>query len=240
MRHAITTTLFVFIIGCVFAASAAGPALAQDDEDNGTWLAYFDNGKASKLGWKGDDRLQYWFDAHARFLDDAGGFNQSIVRPGLGWKLNDDLSVWAGYGWIRTSPIAGEDFNENRFWQQGTWTPSMGALKFQFRSRFEQRWLETGDDVGLRLRQLARVQKPINVAPRLTFVAWDEVFFHLNDTDFGADSGFNQNRAFVGLGFKRWGQPKWRTEIGYLNQLINRPGDDQMNHVLSINFFRLR
>lgn len=70
-------------------------------------------------------------------------------------------------------------------------------------------------------------------------MTWDEVFIHLNDTDFGTRAGFNQNRAFVGFGWK-WNPetPKSRVEIGYLNQFIDsRTGSDRMNHLLAVNLF---
>lgn len=221
-------------------SALSGVAWAQDTEGDAFWMAYFDNGKAADLGWNGDDRLLTWFDAHARFLDDAGGFNQSIIRPGVGWKTGEDTALWYGYAWIRTSPIAGDDFDENRMWQQWTWTPKIGRFDCQVRSRFEQRWLETGDDVGLRWRQFTRASTPlIDSCPRITAVVWDEVFWHLNDTDWGAEAGLNQNRLFVGFGCQRCKSSPCRVEIGYLNQAINTPGDDnRVNHILSVNFFR--
>ena len=170
--------------------------------------------------------------------DDTGGFNQSIIRPGLGYAFAEDQAVWAGYGWIRTSPVVGADFDEHRIWQQWTATPSCGDWKFLHRSRFEQRWVETGDDVGLRWRQLARGQLVLSQCPQWSLVLWDEVFLNLNDTDWGARDGLDQNRAFIGLGYKRCPDSPVRTEVGYLNQFINRQGGiDGMNHILSINCF---
>ena len=114
----------------------------------------------------------------------------------------------------------------------------MGDWLFQHRSRLEQRWVETGDNVGLRWRQLARAQRVLSHCPQWSFVLWDEVFFALNDTDWGANAGLDQNRTFIGLGYKRCPHAAVRTEIGYLNQFVNSQGGvDQMNHILSINFF---
>lgn len=223
-------------VAIVLAAACAGVGHAQPVEDFGAWLAFFGNGD---LCHSGDGRLKWWFDGHARFLDDAGGFNQSIVRPGVGWDIGNDMALWAGYGWIATSPVAGPDFDEHRFWQQWTWAPSCGRSKFLFRSRFEQRWLETGDDTGLRWRQLFRGQRELTACPSIYAVAWDELFFHLNDTDWGAEAGLNQNRVFVGFGQRFGPDNKWRVEVGYLNQAINLPGDDnRTNHIVSMNLFR--
>ena len=86
---------------------------------------------------------------------------------------------------------------------------------------------------------MSRVQRDFSFCPWLTFVLWDELFIHLNDTDWGAESGFDQNRVFVGLGLKCDPKSGWRTEVGYLNQTINNPsGDDRSHHILAINVFR--
>jgi len=223
-------------IAILFVVGFGNSIKAQTADDTGLWLAALGNGEFKSLG--DESRLRWWFDAHYRLLDDTNGFNQSIVRPGLGYKLTENQTVWAGYGWINTSPIVGDDFDEHRIWQQWTATPSAGWWKFLHRSRFEQRLVETGDDVGLRWRQLVRGQRILSQCPEWSLVLWDEAFFNLNDTDWGAQSGFDQNRAFIGFGYKRCSKSKVRTEIGYLNQFIDREtGPDGLNHILSVNFF---
>ncbi|MCH7689032.1 MAG: DUF2490 domain-containing protein, partial [Planctomycetes bacterium] len=107
------------------------------------------------------------------------------------------------------------------------------------RSRLEQRFFETGEDTGLRFRQLVSWRQPFAYAEKYSFVLWDEIFVHLNDTDWGANAGFDQNRFFVGIGLKRNFDSRWRTEIGYLNQHIDRRGRGNLtNHLLSVNFYR--
>ncbi len=219
------------VIACV-AVTASNTCLAQITNDEGTWLALFSQGDV------GESQFKWWFDGHARFLDDAGGFNQSIVRPGFGYSLGDRGAVWAGYGWIRTSPLTGAGFDEHRVWQQYTWSKKHDAITLALRSRLEQRFLDTGDDTGWRFRQLVRLQHALPASRHLSLVGWDEVFIHLNDTDWGAEAGFNQNRVFVGLGWTPSPKSNWRTEVGYLNQTIHRPtADDRSHHVISINFY---
>ena len=212
-------------------------SVAQTIDDVGQWNAVFTQGK---LGQNPHSRLKWWFDGHLRLLEDADGFNQSIIRPGIGWGLNKNSALWAGYGWIRTSPLGGgEDFDEHRIWQQWTWSKEVRPFKVAARTRFEQRLVETGDDTGLRLRQFFRIQKTLPTALPLTLVCWDEIFFDLNDTDFGQRSGFDQNRLFIGFGVKRLSSSRWRTEIGYLHQAVNSNGPtDRSNHILAINMFR--
>jgi hypothetical protein len=207
---------------------------AQTIDDVGQWSALFSQDRFSP-----DSQLRWWFDGHYRLFDDSDGFGQSIIRPGIGLDVRENSALWAGYGWIRTSPIQGEDIDEHRIWQQWTWSRTVDPLKFAARTRFEQRLIESSDDTGLRLRQFVRGQKDLGPCSKRTFVVWDELFIAFNDTDWGQRSGFDQNRIFVGFGFKKHHSSKWRVEIGYMNQTVNQRGPtDRSNHVLAFNVFR--
>ena len=67
-----------------------------------------------------------------------------------------------------------------------------------------------------------------------TPMAWDEVFIGLNDIDWGAPRGLDQNRLFVG----GWAAvaPHLRVELGYLFLYVDRD-DDTVGHVLATNVF---
>jgi len=221
---------FALLLFCQTTASA------QSVDDAGVWFAGFGRGDIAS---EHTDRLKWWFDGHARFFDNTDGFGQSIVRPGIGYALDERFTIWAGYGWIRTSPATVPDMDEHRIWQQLTWSEPLGRLTLGFRSRLEQRFVETGDDTGLRFRQLVSWRQPCACDDKYSFVLWDEVFIHLNDTDWGANSGFDQNRCFIGFGLKHDTDSRWRVEIGYLNQHIERPNRGNLtNHLLSVNLFR--
>ena len=218
----------------VLLLAACQQSSAQTIDDVGHWSALFTQDRFSC-----DSRLRWWFDGHYRLFDDNDGFGQSIVRPGIGLDVGENSALWAGYGWIRTSPIQGEDIDEHRIWQQWTSSRTVDPLKFAARTRFEQRFIESSDDTGLRLRQFVRAQKNLGRCSRRTFVVWDELFIALNDTDWGQRSGFDQNRIFVGFGFKRNHASPWRVEIGYMNQTVNQRGPiDRSNHIFAINVFR--
>ncbi len=228
-RHSLAT-----LVLAILAMPWAGPTSAQTVDDTGLWLAFFgqdDLGEPGS-GWK------WWYDGHLRFLDDADGFFQTIARPGIGRKLNDQTIAWMGYGWIYTTlPTAGE-VEEHRIWPQLTWSASRDEWTIALRPRLELRFVDTGDELGWRFRQLVRLQHSLPNFPRLSFVAWDEIFFHLNDTDWGANDGFDQNRVFVGLGVQKKEASRFRTEIGYLNQSIYQPfSDNRSNHILSMNLY---
>ncbi|MEM8680414.1 MAG: DUF2490 domain-containing protein [Planctomycetota bacterium] len=223
---------------CLLCWLGSAPAVANTVDDLGQWNALFAQGTFKELGWE-HDRLRWWFDGHLRLLDDTDGFTQSIVRPGIGWTLDEESAAWIGYGWIYTDALSGLRIDEHRIWQQWTWSKGIDDWKFASRSRLEQRFVDLGNDLGLRYRQLLRVQHNLPAVPKWSLVCWDELFINLNDTDWGARHGFNQNRLFVGVGYKPTKECRWRVEVGYLNQVIELPIiDDRANHILSVNFFR--
>lgn len=205
---------------------AATPALA-DDHDAQAW---------GNVTWQGpvSGKLLLWAEAQERFGDDVGRLSQSILRPGVGWQASKTVQLWAGYGRI-TNHNRGADVSEDRTWQQLSWNAGqVGGGTLTTRTRMEQRWVETGSDAGWRLRQLVKYSRPVKPGADLHLVAISEVFFALDDTDWGARSGFDQVRNFAGVGFSV--APKARLEVGYMNQYIERPGpNDRMNHIASFN-----
>jgi len=208
---------------------------AETEPNNGLWMM-----KASQgvLGSK-DSPYRWWLDAHLRYSDDANDFEQSIFRPGLGYALPNNHTLWAGYGWIANSPEMGDTFHEHRFWQQHSWKTKVGSFGLASRSRLEQRFREgSQDDAGWRFRQFIKLTRPILDDGPFYWSLWDEVFLNLNDTDWGAESGLDRNRIFAGIGWQPKSMPYLKAEVGYLNQLIDRPtGINRMDHLLSLNVF---
>ena len=213
--------IFVLSLTAIVILST-GAARAQDTQ---FWTALFSNGPVSE-----DSRLLVWFDGHARYSDDVSRLGVSIIRPGVGYKVNDRISLWAGYAWVVSRADGRDNITDNRFWQQATFKVASGDWgTLTGRTRLEQRFLSSGDETGWRLRQFFRYTKPLS--PRWTATAWNETFIALNDTDFGARAGYDQNRTFAGL---RWrANDYFSLEGGYLFNDI-RAGDQQ-NHNISLS-----
>ena len=242
--RSVAAFLLVVAIQCLHVASVhaqSGDPADDSPDDTGLWLAIFHRGDISHDGLP--EGYRWWFDGHLRLFDDSGGFGQSIVRPGVGYALSDQATVWAGYGWIRTSPTPrpgeapGSDIDEHRLWQQLTWSQKLDSLTVGFRSRLEQRLVDTESETALRFRQLLSWRHAFRSAPELSLVIWDEVFINLNDTSVGVN-GFDQNRLFVGFGRKSKAENPSRVEVGYLYQRVDgSSGSTLNNHLLSINFY---
>jgi hypothetical protein len=208
------------------------PAQAGADEDGGLWLAAFGQGALGTPAADGRG-FRWWLDLHARWRDGAG--DTTIIRPAAGYALTPRVTLLAGYAYVVTHPANAGAAEEHRPWQQLAWTIPLETVTLASRTRLEQRFVEAGSEAGWRLRQFLRVTRPLGARSYAT--AYDEAFFELNDTGWGQRAGLRQNRAFAGLGWFIDAPRKTAVEIGYLNQWIDRPGDDGLNHILSVNLF---
>ncbi len=206
---------------------------ARADETFQVWNAVLSTGRLEGPSLKPG----LWFDGHARRGD---GNTVVILRPGAGLQLTPWLSVWAGYAWVPVFSDGDDDqsgsrFDEHRFWQQAILThKTSNDWALQSRTRFELRFGEGGDDIGLRVREFVRagwMRSDWLVKP----VIWDELFVGLNDTDWGASSGYDQNRLFVGLALPTIASGA-RFEAGYLFVHLNRD-TDVVIHAIALNVF---
>lgn len=206
-----------------------GPARG-DTSERGAWLSAVFTGRFDA----GDpaNRWRWWLDGQYRFQDSATNVRTLLARPALGYVVRPGLSLWAGYGWFGTEADGVGRVDENRLWQDILWRPPIdGPSRLLLRTRFEQRWLDTGDDAGWRFRQMLRVELPVAMDGRLALVGANEVLIAMNDTDWGERSGLDQNRLFLGLGYE-FGTRTF-VEISYLNLYIDRPLiEDVVNHLL--------
>ncbi len=212
-----------FLAGFVCLLGLTGPARAVDD-DFQTWQQII---ASTKLR----DGVSGVLEVQPRLTDESSRLGQLLIRPSLALTLFDQTVLSLGYAYVRTSPEEGEITHEHRPWQQLAFPIASqdGVFSLTGRTRFEQRFRDDGDDVGLRLRQQIRLTVPL--AQGWQGVAWSEGFFNFNDTDWGARSGLDRWRNFAGVRIPL--QDNVSLEPGYLNQFVNRRNTDLVDHVLS-------
>ncbi|WP_036302350.1 DUF2490 domain-containing protein [Methylotenera sp. L2L1] len=206
-------------------------AYAESVEDGRVWLNILANGAT------GIDKLRWYMELQPRWREEGSRLDQTLLRPAIYYKLTEQSSLWAGYAYVVTDPSGKSAFDEHRVWQQYLYQfAPIDNVSIQSRTRLEQRFIENSDDTGHKLRQMFRVVTPSGVHFKLSWVFYDEYFINLNNTDYGAQKGFDQNRAFLGGNWALY--PDTKLEIGYLNQYVKTKQADLVNHVLSttLNF----
>ncbi len=180
-------------------------------------------------------RWRYSLQGQARKFTLLDGTRQAVGRGGLGYKINDRLTLWGGYAYYHTRVNSVGSTYEHRLWQQLSWTVGRGSWgSFKSRTRLEQRFRHQRDGTGWHIRQQFKVDFPIGQQKLWSLIVADEVHFHLRDTSWST-KGFSQNRLFLGTGYKISGQAT--IEVGYMNQLIRlRDSPDLINHLLIVKF----
>ena len=222
---------WALLLALTLVLGVASSAAAQDREEVQLWSAILATASTTPA----PPGLAFWLDVHARRGDPS---TVALVRPGVGAEIFSWLSVWGGYAWIpNANDETGETTHEHRIWQQVVLSHGFDEprVSIQSRTRFEQRFSDRGSDVGLRLRQFVRLNwSPVPDVP-VGLALWDEIFVGLTETDWGAPTGVDQNRFFVGpfLALAGWA----RLEAGYLFAYLDRGASDLYAHVIAVNLF---
>lgn len=165
------------------------------------------------------------------------GWQQSLARTGINYKVSDRVLLRAGYAWIETFaygtlPInaLGRDFTEHRSYQLLQLNERYGRVEVMHRFMLEQRFVgrySTAEQVREdeypllhRARYMLRIQRPFRSgpdAPRSAYAAvYNELFI-----GFGPNVNanvFDQNRLGVLVGYPF--SERVRVEGGYLNQVL--------------------
>lgn len=219
----------LFLSACLIGWT--GSAAARTREDEQLWVNLTAMGSIA-------GKLVYFAEVQPRVGDGVSRIDQLLLRGAVGWKLSPRLTVYQGYAHVAVPVEGGRDVNEERSFQQLSWTigrPWGGELSS--RTRLEQRWRSDGEDMGWRLREMLRYEKPLKPGSNaVNALIYGEGFAALNSTDWGAKGGFDQLRSFIGAELGLGGAST--AEVGYLNQIINqRGGNARVNHVGSITLF---
>lgn len=223
------------LLGLMLAVLHAAPPAYARTSDGGGWIMLYGSGSLAPVR-KDLSRLLWWFDTQLRMRDDSNGYDQLLIRPGVGADLGLGFSAWLGYLYVNEDPSGRSNFHEHRPWQQLLWKGSLASFGVQSRTRLEQRFIDGDGEAAWRFREFVKASYAFSSAPRFGLAVYDEVFFDLNDTSEGGDTGFAQNRFFIGPTMKLGDEGRATLELGYLNQFIRRDGgSDSVNHLVSLN-----
>jgi len=208
---------------------------AQNDRVNDyNYINWVQTVNSISLNRKWSLHLEYQW----RRTDGLKNWQQSLLRIGTNYKLNDNVTAHLGYGWIETFsygdyPIASNGtFPEHRIYEQISFRQPINKWTFTHRFRIEQRWLgkvmagtvsnrEIEDWLFLhRFRYQFKSQYAFwrKNHKELYGVLADELFIGA-----GKNLGiniFDQNRFFAMMGFRM--NKNVALEFGYINQTLQQ------------------
>jgi len=203
---------------CADASAATAPA-AGDVVDAGSWLQVVGEGSLKPLD-ASLSNVRVWLEGQSRWDDDWNHWYQGMLRAAVGYSLSDRATVWAGYTWLPTQQLGKASVQQQDVWPAFRYVLPTDFGTLTLRTMVEANFLPGNNgDVRFRPRQMIRFLHPLAFEPRLSLIVWDEVFVRINSTPAGGQSGFDQNRAFAGLGWTF--SQNVRTELGYMNQYID-------------------
>ena len=206
----------------------AAPATAQDVQ---SWNSVIAQGPI-------DGKLLLWAEAQGRLDQGVSRVSVGIGRLGLGVRLKHDVDLMVGYHFQHNELGGGRTRDEHRAWQQvqAPLIRQANGLTLITRWRLEQRMIEGADVTGWRLRMQWRLVQPLHGRGTAGPLLQSETFVSLNDTDWGAQAGLDSQRTLVG-----WLQPlspRLNLEADYMHVLLNRPGRNPGNHIISLTLNR--
>ncbi|MBZ4187299.1 DUF2490 domain-containing protein [Niabella beijingensis] len=200
------------------------------------WAAWFNNAKLSK-------KWGLYFDIQVRTHDDWNGIRNVLLRPGVNYYIKSNQTATGGYLYTPTFPAPditnGKTLTEHRIWEQYTISHPVFTGSLSHRFRLEQRFIgRTDEDIFSQrfryffrdVQPLVRTEQGFRKGP---FVALqNELFFNLQNKDRLNGSFFDQNRAYIAVGYRT--SPKFDIEAGYLNQAVKGASSNTMNSVIQV------
>lgn len=165
----------VLSILCCLLLNAKSKVFAQNgritDRNSIGWFNYFGTIKL-KAKWSLHTEYQW------RRVQIIKDWQQSLLRIGVNYQLNNDVQFRLGYAWAETFAYGdiplnafGKQFTEHRTYQMATINDKIGKVSLSHRFMLEQRWLgrytsatDTKDDDFLfmnRMRYMIKGQIPL-------------------------------------------------------------------------------
>ena len=220
---------------------AFGKLYAQTQHQNTGWFLFLNNTKFN-------EKWGLQFDLQIRSADDWGHVRNTLVRPALQYFINKNSNVALGYLWQTTQvKQSGTDdyisLNEHRIFEQYIYNHKISSVFASHRLRVEQRFIEriaNEDLFSQRFRYFFRLIQPLQkTQPTFTkgaFVALqNEIFLNLQNKKELNNSVFDQNRAYLALGYRF--SKKMDIEAGYMNQTVKGLANNTINNIVQLALY---
>lgn len=237
------------IVLAAFLSVFASSLYAQTVNQNTGWFMFLNSTKFN-------DKWGLHFDLQVRSDNNWNRVRNVLVRPGLTYYINKNSNATLGYLYTPTilatkvnyidadgNSISKGSITEHRIWQQYIYNqqPWKGAA-LSHRLRLEQRFIErTTDDLfSQRFRYFFRLVQPLQkqegAFTKGMFAALqNELFFNLQNKEQLNGSLFDQNRAYLAVGYRV--SKSFDIEAGYLNQAIKGANANTVNNVAQLALY---
>ncbi|PPK99473.1 DUF2490 domain-containing protein [Parapedobacter indicus] len=214
-------------------------SVAQEHVFN-SWLAWFNNVKFT-------DKWGMNHDIQFRAGNDWSSNSSLLIRSGINYYVNQRQTAALGYAaTLATHELATDAsrLTEHRIWQQYIITGTTLGVPLQHRFRLEQRFLKRPDETAFtqRARYFIRSVIPLRSPSDQPFhrgiftSLQNELFFNIHNQKATNGKWFDQNRAYVSIGFRF--SEKYDLETGYLNQfLVRKAAPNSMIHSWQIAIY---
>ena len=237
------------IVLAAFLSVFASSLYAQTVNQNTGWFMFLSSTKFN-------DKWGLHFDLQVRSDNNWNRVRNVLVRPGLTYYVNKNSNATLGYLYTPTilatkvnyidadgNSISKGSLTEHRIWQQYIYNqqPWKGAA-LSHRFRLEQRFIErqTDDLFSQRFRYFFRLVQPLQkqegAFTKGMFAALqNELFFNVQNKKQLNGSLFDQNRAYLALGYRV--SKSFDIEAGYLNQAIKGANANTVNNVAQLALY---
>jgi len=207
--------------------------------NNLVWFGDFAKGKLN-------DKWSIYFDFGFRRTHWLNKWSQILVRPGITYNLNSNVSATVGVAYFsHYTPTYIRP--EYRGWQQLLFSETFGRVKVNHRLRAEQRFIQKAaanvliEDYSYnnRFRYQLSLQFALNrklIESKTLYLAIsDEVL--INSGKEIVNNYFDQNRLAIGVGFNL--NERLNILVSYMNVFVQKPKVDsfESNNVLVLNLY---
>ena len=210
---------------------------AQTKQENTGWFLFMNNTKLS-------DKWGFYADVQLRSGDQWNNVRNFMFRPGITYYANASNEITLGYllnnTYLHLNGATDDVLNEQRIWEQYVYKHKLSTVSLSHRFRLEQRFIDRmgrADLFSQRFRYFVRAIVPLRKGQQ-TFdkgiyaALQNEVFLNLQNKDQLNGNVYDQNRAYLALGYRL--SKKLDIEAGYLNQAIKGAAENTMNNVIQL------
>jgi hypothetical protein len=187
------------------------------------WAASFNSIKIN-------EKFGVHFDFQFRSSDELASVKNILIRPGLTYQIDQNKNATIGYALILSENgpsnsllnISNKFSTESRIWEQFIINiPIVNKVSLTNRFRLEQRFINRptesvySDRIRYFVRSLIPLAKQKDKFTKGVFTALqNEIFLNLSNKEQLNNHLFDQNRAFISLGYRA--SSKVDLELGYM------------------------